>query len=339
MKNVIISVILFFLFVGPIGIQAQNTPDDQYFHDWSEQWRNAWLNSDFEAIGNFLPEDCHIQWSGNTNLTFTSGSLDKTAYLKWLKDIYKDEYTKVISWTSHGNEGKRNLKIVRSSDKEIVWMTEHYRISEQWKVEDRIKTDSFDLSTHFTFRERAGQWQLVAMFDSYFKINHSSSWATLMQKLAADDWRGKKFKLEAAVKVLTYSEDGRARLWVRVNNADGSNGFFDNMKDRPIRNSEWATYQIEGKIDDNAEYFYFGGLLNVPVVALFDDFKLSIEQQPGQWESVFIPNGDFETEAWKNDQPLGWQGSSVFKLKNFEVKQFGHDPYQGKLALSITGKE
>ena len=90
----------------------------------------------------------------------------------------------------------------------------------------------------------------------------------LYQNFSAAAYRGKTVRLRAWLKLDTFfttpigvrfadSED-RAQLWLRVERANGSIGFSDNMDDRPVRSTEWTQCEIVGTIDDDAQFIYFG---------------------------------------------------------------------------------
>lgn len=93
------------------------------------------------------------------------------------------------------------------------------------------------------------------------------------------------------------------------------------MSGRPICNTEWATYQVEGTIDEDARWVNFGALQDAPGAGYFDEFRLSIEASPGQWEAVPLPNAGFENADWQDGKPEGWQKTSAFWLVNFHVEQ------------------
>jgi len=68
-------------------------------------------------------------------------------------------------------------------------------------------------------------------------------------------------------------DSASARLWVRADKKNGM-GFFDNMWDKPIRNEEWKTYSIDGKIDTGAYQLAFGALCQYNGKFYYDDISL-----------------------------------------------------------------
>src|SRR5262245_35557454 len=80
------------------------------------------------------------------------------------------------------------------------------------------------------------------------------------QRLDVQAFRGKNFKLEAAVRLQPKDSAAEAEIWVRVDRANKKNGFFYNMMDKPIKTQQWQTFSIAGKIDEDADYLAFGGI-------------------------------------------------------------------------------
>ena len=62
----------------------------------------------------------------------------------------------------------------------------------------------------------------------------SPEWGAFVQRIDASAMRGKKFRLQAAVKVQTIDSTAQGHLWVRVDKPEGKTGFFYNMMDKPF---------------------------------------------------------------------------------------------------------
>ncbi len=152
-----------------------------------------------------------------------------------------------------------------------------------------------------------------------------SDWGAFNQRLDAKTFAGKKFKLQAAVKIQLIDSSSEAEIWVRVDKPNRKTGFFYNMMDKPIRVKDWKIFSIEGKVDKDAEYFAFGGLYSRKGIFYFDDFKLSIETSKGNYEEVSINNGNFENDSlttpWGFFQKRDGFVFSVTKETSFEGKQ------------------
>jgi len=168
----------------------------------------------------------------------------------------------------------------------------------------------------------------------------SREWTFFTQSLSIESKTKKKFKLEASVKVISDEKQAWAGLWARVDNKNEETGFFDNMRDRPIKSNDWQTYTIEGTIDENSKTLNLGGLCLYNGQFFFDDFKLFIENDKGVLEAIKVFNGDFEKKVENGTIPRWSQG--VSKEKNIKVKEFEvsstTDKVEGKQALLIEGK-
>ena len=66
-----------------------------------------------------------------------------------------------------------------------------------------------------------------------------ADWGAFSQRLDAKAFAGKKFKLQAAVKVQLIDPTSEAEIWVRVDRPNKKTGFFYNMMDKPIRVKDW----------------------------------------------------------------------------------------------------
>lgn len=177
-------------------------------------------------------------------------------------------------------------------------------------------------------------------------------WGAFNQRVDAAPYIGKKFRLEAAVKVQVIDSTAEGEVWLRIDKADKKMGFFYNMMDKPIRLNEWRIYTIAGKIDKNAASIYFGGLYHRKGIFYFDDFKLLIETQKDKWEQIVLPDGGFESDtatirkAWKFLQQRGGfavgvseteahEGKKSFKIdgSSFEPEDtYGNNRHTGKYA-------
>ena len=125
----------------------------------------------------------------------------------------------------------------------------------------------------------------------------------LMQTIDAKEFRGRRIRFRAAVRTAELRDDGRAQLWLRVDckTAGGqqSEGAFDNMGDRPIRDTGWQHYEIVAQVDDNATSINVGMLLLGRGRAWLDDASLEIV-------SGDTPQTGFQSsgQARSNPQPF-----------------------------------
>ncbi len=158
--------------------------------------------------------------------------------------------------------------------------------------------------------------------------NKRSHWTAFTQHVAVKATKELKFTLLAKVKADVIKRKGKAGLWTRVDNKDGTTGFFENMSNKPIRKNTEDIYMIEGVIDQNAKELFFGGLAWGNGTFTYDDFELYIENPVTQkMEGVPIANGSFEKTS--NNRIDGW---------NIALEE-GADENGDGFAVSVVNKE
>lgn len=148
---------------------------------------------------------------------------------------------------------------------------------------------------------------LLLLFVCHYAGNsqqQAKDWGAFMKKINVREFSGKKFRIEAAVKVTLIDTTADAELWVRVDRLNEKMGFFYNMMDKPIRSAEWKTYTINGKIAKDAQYLVFGGLYHRRGIFYYDNFKLFIEKEKGNFEEIKLIGNDFEIP--KDSLPKQW---------------------------------
>lgn len=128
------------------------------------------------------------------------------------------------------------------------------------------------------------------------KAQMAKDWGAFMRVFYAKKYEGKKFRVEAAVKVQLIDPTADAEIWARVDKENKKMGFFYNMMDKPIRVNEWKVYSISGRIDKGAEYLVFGGLYHRKGIFYFDEFRLYIETTKDNFEEIPVVNGGFESD-------------------------------------------
>ena len=95
----------------------------------------------------------------------------------------------------------------------------------------------------------------------------------LRTTLPGPDFAARRVRYRAAVRV---EEGASARLWLRVDRADGSIASLENMAGQPIRSTEWAYYTIDARISLDAAKVIVGVFLSTPGRAWFDDATTAI---------------------------------------------------------------
>lgn len=122
-----------------------------------------------------------------------------------------------------------------------------------------------------------------------------------MQSFPVKNYQDKTFRLKALTKV---SSGSNAQFWARIDLPNGKSGFFDNMSDRPIQNTDWAEVEIKGKVDTTAEQLVFGLMLSGSNEAYVDYISLEMQTDDGTWQKVDVNNS--EMDDWSGDTLDHW---------------------------------
>ena len=80
----------------------------------------------------------------------------------------------------------------------------------------------------------------------------------LMQSFSAAAYRGKTVVLKAWLRLDAEEREDRAQMWLAVDRPNNRRGFFDDMKDRPVRGPDWTHCEIRTEVDADAAYIKFG---------------------------------------------------------------------------------
>jgi hypothetical protein len=126
----------------------------------------------------------------------------------------------------------------------------------------------------------------------------------ISQALATDSIRGHAIRLQGSVRIDDPNLDGWAGLWLRVDREGGAPGFFDNMQGRPVRDTTWREYVIEGPIAEDAVGIMFGALSIGEVSFDLDGMEISVRAPGGDWTPITVPDASFEAAA--NSGAPGW---------------------------------
>lgn len=170
----------------------------------------------------------------------------------------------------------------------------------------------------------------------YTEIDDSNSFGSLALFVDPEKYVGKEIKYTGWAK-LKEGSSGTGHLWLRVDKADKTMGFFENMDANPIKSNEWTQYEIEGKINDLASGLVLGSFMKGKGTLFLDDVHLYYKEND-QWIEIPIKNNDFEenTIGLKNEQS-DWTGNSngysytVSTTERKEGKQAAVIAYEGKI--------
>ena len=170
---------------------------------------------------------------------------------------------------------------------------------------------------------------------TYTLSGEQSSFGNLLAKVDAKALTNKKIRYIGWVK--NESQTGATgHLWIRVDNQDGSMGFFENMDSNPIRSKEWTRYVIEGTAGDNPKNILLGCFLKGNGILKVDDLQLQVFEF-GTWQDIVLPNGGFETEeiAVKKKEKAHWAGRGT----GFTFDRVEEDVHSGKKSAQISSKK
>jgi hypothetical protein len=99
--------------------------------------------------------------------------------------------------------------------------------------------------------------------------------ATLMQMIKADAFRGKRVRLTGNAKSEQVGE--WAGFWMRVDGPKAEQRGFDNMQDRPITGTTgWTKYQVVLDVPDDSAHIAFGLLLGGPGQVWMADLQFEV---------------------------------------------------------------
>jgi len=99
-----------------------------------------------------------------------------------------------------------------------------------------------------------------------------AGFATLMQSISAEAWRGKRVRLSAMVRTRGAQ---RAQLWMRVDGQNRQVLAFDSMSARPITGSRgWRSYSIVLDVPRSATSISYGFMLAGQGTVWADNFRI-----------------------------------------------------------------
>ena len=168
----------------------------------------------------------------------------------------------------------------------------------------------------------------------------SRGWTSFTQSIEVQATQEVKFKLTGKIKVVSEDPNGEAGLWARVDNKNKETGFFDNMMDRPVTSNKWKTYTIKGTFDKEAKTLNIGGLCMQNGDFYFDELKLLIEDENGDFAEAPIQNASFDQSTEEN--PLSGWSSGISEGEQLKIKEYDSEltaeTEDGAQGLLIKGR-
>jgi len=139
------------------------------------------------------------------------------------------------------------------------------------------------VSTDYTVRVVARESPPGGACVELSKDNASKrEFGSVMQRCRADYLAGTTVRLAADLS--TENVDTWAGIWLRVDGAEKTDLFFDNMsRQRLAGTTPWARFQIDARIPQDAFWANFGVVLSGSGIVRADGFALSRWDVKGQW--------------------------------------------------------
>ncbi|GAA0893350.1 hypothetical protein GCM10009122_30290 [Fulvivirga kasyanovii] len=157
------------------------------------------------------------------------------------------------------------------------------------------------------------------------KFRGQSTFGSVFTKIPVQKYAGLPFKLSANTRMIEGG--GAMHLWVRIEDKNSNRGFFNNMQDQPIKDTEARQYEITGTLDSDAESAFFGGFLSHGDIGELDEFEFKVLLN-NEWTSIF--NEDFDNPS----------DSSLFSFEpGIGRYDSGIDGYKFKIQKILPGDQ
>ncbi len=115
-----------------------------------------------------------------------------------------------------------------------------------------------------------------------------------VQVLPAEALQGRTIRLQARVRATTSAETGGGTIALRIDRADKSIAFLDNMMKRPVRDAAWRLCTIETAVPADGFKAIVGAMAFGAATADFDAFELWVKGPDGTFSPVPIRDPGFE---------------------------------------------
>jgi pimeloyl-ACP methyl ester carboxylesterase len=163
----------------------------------------------------------------------------------------------------------------------------------------------------------------------------SSNYTFVKQQVAISNYQNKPFRLSAAIRKLPNNNNEVVNLYAKLRNETGKGAYITDIGSRPL-DTNWHVYTLEGVVEADSKMIIFGLACYNNGTFFFDDFKLEVEIQKGEWKPIAIKNPDFETPLKK--PPHVWNSKYTSTVKQFTSTITNKNPFSGNYCLEIQGK-
>jgi len=157
-----------------------------------------------------------------------------------------------------------------------------------------------------------------------------------VKEVPVKEFRGKNFRYEIAVKSNPFDTLSKIRVH-GINVGKGKEEFIaSDFTVESRTEQDWTIYTVIGTVDENAFRLWFYTAVNGNGSFYFDDISFYIEQSPGQWKQLLLPNTSFESKS-----PNIFEGYYVSKRKSNTLNtELSKQVYKtGSRSLHVTSKK
>lgn len=167
--------------------------------------------------------------------------------------------------------------------------------------------------------------------------------ANLAQELDAKAFAGRKLRYRAWLRTAGIGRPGGAELWMQ-GFGDAGGALLAEMKDNPVRDTEWREVEIAGDLKEGATLLYVGFILRGGGRAWVENVVLEAARPDGTWETLPLKNPGFDAEdPEKKGRPADWhwigEGRSVDSGYEVRLAEGADGGCRKGRCVSITGKE
>lgn len=153
-----------------------------------------------------------------------------------------------------------------------------------------------------------------------------------VQVLPAEALQGKTIRLQARVRATKTAKSGGGTIALRIDRADKTISFLDNMMNRPVRDAEWHPCTIEATVPVDGFKAIVGAMAFGAATVDFDAFELWVKGPDGTFSAVPIRDPGFEETAETKAAPWYRTGTS----RTAVVSRLEADAPEGRRFLRLA---
>lgn len=150
-----------------------------------------------------------------------------------------------------------------------------------------------------------------------------SSLGLVSQSIPADTLGGRNLRVRFKARVIGTSSQGYAGFLVRVDRTGGPRGFIESLQNRPVSDSVWREYTIDGTIAADASRIVLGPMLTTSNTYDVDAITVEVTDALGAWRTLAVPDGGFEATAATTRRVWAQSGPFVYSRPATEAPEGG----------------